>query len=94
MVFPQGLLPNLPILHKPAAPSTGRGGMVQNAMISLRAFTGSSFFVRSNFAANGWLFAPKNELQLGETEEKNVYEQKRAYCLFGMHITGSSLSQL
>ena len=50
--------------HKPFAPSTGRGGMVQNAMMSRRALIDSSSFVRSAGGLEASLFAAINDLIL------------------------------
>ena len=50
--------------HKPFAPSTGRGGMVQNAMMSRRALIDSSSFVRSAGGLEPSLFAAINDLIL------------------------------
>ena len=52
------------VCHEPFAPSTGRGGIVQNAIMSLRDLIDSPSFVRSADGLDAWLFAAKNDLQL------------------------------
>lgn len=54
---------------QPAAPSIGRGGMVQKAITSLSDLIDSSFLVRSASNAAAWLFLPKKELQSREMEQ-------------------------